>query len=198
MIPVRYPSPLRRRPRRIAHATKVALVLMLTACATPPREPILHAPPAPGPAAGPAVDASYDWHVLLLEPFGILLRESPVPLHEVLLFQDAGHSPAEGENKDCFAIDGTPPRFVDRTPDQFLLCFEHDRLSRIEASVSLAAADAPAVFARACAVWSKGAAPAGPTCEGREDTMAFRARLLLPPGEAPSLSMTVSQAGHEK
>jgi hypothetical protein len=65
-----------------------------------------------------------------------------------------------------------------------LLCFDHDRLSRIEASVRLSPEDAGTAFAEACARWrANSAAPAAPlaaesgSCEGRDGAVAFRARL---------------------
>jgi len=99
------------------------------------------------------MDDSFDWHGLVVVPFGVMLKESPLPLHEVLLFRDASRPAADADNKDCFAIDTAPPRFLGRTPDQYMMCFDHDRLNRVEASVQMTAAEAPPVFARACALW---------------------------------------------
>jgi hypothetical protein len=130
-------------------------------------------------------------------PFGTLLKDSPIALHEVLLFHDDSHNAADVDNKDCFAIDGALPRFVGQSADQYLQCFDHDRSSRIEASVHLTAATAPQIFARACALWLKSTAAAanGTTCEGRDGSVAFSARLGLVPGElmAP-LSITLTNA----
>ena len=176
---------------KAAHLSAGAVALVgLAACASSPHS---HSP-APSPPSA-AVDASYDWHGLVTLPFGMLLKESPLPLHEVLLFRDSTHPAADAENKDCFSIDGKPPLFVGQIPDPYLLCFDHDRLSRIEASVQVAAADAPAVFARACALWLKSAPNlgGGATCEGLDDAVAFSGRLAVVPGEAEAtLSMTLS------
>ncbi len=169
--------------------SSAVLLLVVTACASSaghgPRTPPL---PAPTPS-GDGTDASYDWHGLITIPFGTLLKESPTPLHEVLLFHDE-KPPAEVENKDCYAIEGTPPRFVGQKPETYLLCFDHDHLDRIEAGVRLAADEAPKVFARACALWLKNSAgsdaplaPAGTLCEGRDGDVAFSARLGIMPGE---------------
>ena len=149
-----------------------------------------HSRPAAAPAP-PALDASYDWHGLVRIPFQTLLKESAVPLHEVLLFQE--EPPAtDVENKDCFTVDGTPPRFVGRATDNYLLCFDHDRLNRIEASVRLSAGEAPTVLARACALWSKNAPPGGGLCEGHDGNVAYSARLSLVTGEAAgTLSITL-------
>jgi hypothetical protein len=144
-----------------------------------------------------AADASYDWHGLLVAPFGTLLKESPIALHEVLLFHDEPHGGAEA-GKDCYAIDGAPPRLVGRQPDEYLLCFDHDRLNRIDATVRLAADDAAQVFARACALWLKNSAPPPEirnTCEGRDDGIAWSARLENVPGDATvPLVLTLSNA----
>ncbi len=140
-------------------------------------------------------DASYDWHGLVLVPFGSLLKASPVPLHEVLQFHETSH--AEAADKDCFATAGAPPRFLGRQPAQYLLCFDHDRLSRIEAAVELPAADGPRVFAAACALWLKTtptAVGSGDVCEGRDGRVAFSARLLLLPDGPATVSMTLTDS----
>jgi len=158
-----------------------AALLVLAGCrASAPRNAV------PDRAASPAdryepLDASYDWHVLLAAPFGAVLKDVPLPLHEVLLFHDAAHDTAAPEGE-CYAADTPAPRFFARTPDQYLLCFMHDRLSRIQAAVTVASSDPPGVFSRACTGWSKNAAAAGAgqtadTCEGRDDTVHFKARL---------------------
>lgn len=141
-------------------------------------------------------DASYDWHVLLIVPFGALLKDSPVPLHEVLLFHDATDR-AEAD-RECYSTLGAPPRFLGQQPDHFLLCFDHDHLGRVEAAVPLPAAEAPQVFARACALWLKNTATtvaSGTTCEGRDGNVVFSARLVGLPGDtAAAVSMSLSDA----
>jgi hypothetical protein len=109
------------------------------------------------------LDASYDWHVLLIAPFGSVLKDIPLALHEVLLFHDEAHGatqPAAGA-PECYAADAPAPRFFANTPDEFLLCFQNDRLSRIEATVQATTPDASAQFAAACAGWLKKAAGGG-------------------------------------
>jgi hypothetical protein len=153
---------------------------MLCACVSAPA-------PAPALPRPPPVDASYDWHGLLILPFGTLLRDSPLPLHEVLLFQDVAQAGADTLHQDCYAIDGAPPPFVGRRPDEYLLCFSHDRLIRIDASVRLPAASAGALFAAACAQWRGTRAPAEHTldsCEGRDGMTRFSARLAAVPEAA--------------
>lgn len=175
-----------------ARLPSIAAVLLAAGCASPGTSADRQGRPPPASAV---TDASYDWHVLLLEPFGVLLKESPLPLHEVLLFHDATNR-ADSDNKDCYAVEGTPPRFLGGRPDHYLLCFDHDRLSRVDAAVRLAAGEAPQVFARACALWLKDTATSlggGTACEGRDGSIAFSARLLLLPGDpAATVSMTLT------
>lgn len=155
---------------------------------------------APGPAAPLAVqmpaDPSFDWHVLVIAPFGSVLKDVPRTLHEVLLFhdQDRGAAPEDGE---CYAADAPAPQFVGHIPDAYLLCFKQDRLSRIQATVRLPQSDAAAVFAAACAGWLKSAAPApaaenAAACEGRDAAVHFNARLEREP--ETGLSMTLDGA----
>ncbi len=167
--------------------------------------------PVPAPR-GATVDASYDWRGQVTVPFDTLFKSSPVPLHEVLLFQDAapgvatagaaapGAAPgsaADAESKDCYAIDGTPPRLVGQTPDTYLLCFDHDRLNRIESSVHLAPETAAQVFAQACASWQTDvplAQAAAGVCEGRSGTTTITAHLQSAPGEPSTFSLVLSNA----
>jgi hypothetical protein len=173
----------------------------------------------PPPAAHEPADASYDWHGLLIAPFGSVLKDIPMALHEVLLFQDEAHGGAAADNAsaadaECYAADAPAPRFVGRFPDEFLLCFRQGRLSRIQASARLTAAEAPDVFAAACAGWLKNAASgtegpgaaapgtAGPGvearsaggCEGRDGAIRFRGRLGEEPGreETPQMESMLS------
>jgi len=141
--------------------------------------PVVEAPTASDQAASAPLDASYDWHELVVMPFGTLLKSSPIALHEVLLFHDDSHANAPELGKDCFTVDGKPPRVMDQEPEEFLLCFSHDRLERIEASVSMKAGEGPAVLARACALWLKNspATVVRNSCEGKEGDVAFGAHL---------------------
>jgi hypothetical protein len=181
------------------------LLAPVVACHTPsPRATAPEHTPPP-PAAHEPADPSYDWHGLLIAPFGSVLKDIPIMLHEVLLFRDEVHGAADNASAadaECYATDVPAPRFVGRIPEEYLLCFRQDRLSRIQASVRLTAAEAPDVFAAACAVWSKNAAPAAPdieataagvrsdtapigaACAGRDGAIRFRGRLEEEPGEA--------------
>ncbi len=149
----------------------------LAACASPSVPP--HAAPPAAAAARPA-PVSYDWRPLIIVPLGTLLQAIPLSLHEVLLFHDAAQPGGGSDEGDCYAIGGAPPpQWAGRRPDEYYLCFVHDRLNRIEASVRLPA-DGAAVFAAACAQWLEGSAPAAQSadaCEGHDGAIGFRARL---------------------
>jgi hypothetical protein len=168
------------------YGVSIVTLCVLAACATQPgaKAPATHAQTATTPEAAP-LDASYDWHSLVLMPFGTLLKESPIALHEVLLFHDDSHANTSELGKDCFTVDGQPPRLVGHEPEEFLLCFSHDRLDRIEASVSMKAGEGPTVLARACALWLKNAATSvgAASCEGRDGDVAFNAHLGHLPGD---------------
>ena len=117
--------------------------LMLSACAVRAFRPAAPPPPLTAP-----LDASYDWHVLLLAPFGSVLKDVPLPLHEVLLFRDEGESRAAADERSAMPSMARCPRFMDQALDEYLLCFRHDRLSRIEATVRLPAPKAATNFRR--------------------------------------------------
>jgi len=164
-----------------------------------------------------------------------VLKDIPVALHEVLLFRDDAHGNAAPGNAaqgsagadaaavdaECYAADAPAPRFVGRIPDEYLLCFKQDRLSRIQASVRVPAAQAAEVFAAACTGWLKNAAstpgaeapgvgtpgvgasaeaPSAGACEGRDGAIHFRGRLEEEPGRAETpqpesvLSITLDSA----
>ena len=156
-----------------AAALIAASLIAVSACHAP--APRATAPPAAPPAV------SYDWHDLLIAPFGSVLKDIPLKLHEVLLFKDDtyGAAPADSTaaEAECYAADTPAPTFLGRTPDEYLLCFRQDRLSRIQASVRLPADQAPDVFAAACAQWIKNPAPADAVCEGRDGAIRFSFRL---------------------
>ena len=189
--------------------------LMLTTlmgCRAPPPQatPPVH-PPAQADTR-PPVDASYDWHGLLVAPFGSVLKDIPLTLHEVLLFRDDAHGSAAVDDAECYAADTPAPRFLGRTPEEYLLCFKQDRLARIQASVRLAAAEAPEVFARACTGWQKNHAAAEPTaaqpvaaeppagqpgevCKGRDSAIRFSAHTEEESDSAETtLSITLDSA----
>jgi hypothetical protein len=149
-----------------------------------------------------------DWHALVLLPFGAALNDSPRALHEVLLFREAAQGPTAPENAECYSVDGAPPRFIDDRPSEYLLCFVHDHLNRIEARVELPAAAAGETFTRACALWKRSAVPAATsapaadsdgTCAGKDGGIAFSAQLDRRAGEPFAiLSMTLSPAAADE
>ena len=173
---------------------------VLMACATEPASkiPAANGQAATAPAAA-LLDASYDWHGLVLMPFGTLLKESPIALHEVLLFHDDSHAAVSSElGRDCFTVDGKLPHLVEHEPEEFLLCFSHDRLDRIQTSVHLRADEAAAVFARACAAWLKSSPlrpAAGHSCAGRDRDIAFSAHLGWVSGDGGTGSGTADGNG---
>lgn len=172
-------------------AAALAALAALAAC----HAPAVRAPASEGgpiPEARPPVDASYDWHVLAIAPFGGPFKDIPLKVHEALLFRDETPGAAAADDGECYTPDDAAPRFMADTPDQFLLCFKHDRLARIQASVHLRDPAAPELFAAACAQWlhhaspaataaevatAGGAAPGGGGCEGSDGGVRFSAHL---------------------
>jgi hypothetical protein len=173
--------------RHARWAVPAAAVCMLAACAAP--KPKI----APPPAAPPPLDASYDWHVLLIAPFGSFLKAIPLALHEVLVFRDEDRSASPADDPECYAAEGAAPRFMTRSPSSYLLCFNHGRLSRIEAIVRLPKNESAQIVADACALWTKNAqAPSSAgsegterseACEGADGGIAFAARVEDAPNE---------------
>jgi hypothetical protein len=141
------------------------------------------APASTGAASTGAV--SHDFGALVPAPFGTAFQDMPVPLTEVLVFHPPG-AERTGEDADCFRPDGAVS-FLGRVPTEHLLCFDHDRLRRVQASVALPAADAAAVFAAACADWRRGDAASTQepeACEGHRGDIAFSARRAEGPDPA--------------
>jgi hypothetical protein len=147
-------------------ALAAAFCAALSACSAAPRHGA--APPATETFAA---DPAYDWHGLMIAPFGSGLKDMPVALHEVLQFQDEAHANAETRDQDCYSTGGQSMSFAGRELDEYLLCLQHDRLYRIEATLHLAPDQAAQLLARTCAAW-----PAG-QCAGREGQISFSARL---------------------
>lgn len=185
----------RRLTHSLATAGWVAAALSgaawLQGCAAPRAAP---APAVAAPAAGSPPAVSFDFGPLVLAPFGTAFKDVPGPLTEVLIF----HQPdarRTGEDADCFRPSVTIS-FLGRAPTDHLLCFDHDRLQRIEAAVALPAPEAPALFAAACADWQRGNPPVAPerdACEGRQGDVAFSAhRADDPDGAAATISITLA------
>ena len=216
-----HPQRPRLSPAARRRAGRAGLSFALLAALTGCRAPAPHATaparaPAPPPAARP-LDSSYDWHALVVAPFGSVLKEIPLTLHEVLLFRDQARGGTAADDAECYASDAPAPRFVGRTPDEYLLCFKQDRFARIQASVRLTAAEAPDVFAAACTIWLKNAAQAtagaaapgtgalrpdaqntgmqsADACKGRDGSVRFSAHLgeEAGPAETPAVQTETS------
>ncbi len=173
-------------------ALPLGLLAALSGCRAPQALPDASAT-APPPPAQSADDSVYDWHTLIVAPFGSSLKSIPGGHHEVLLFRDDAHGGAS-DDAECYSPDAAPPSFIGRPPEEFLICFKHDRLARIQASVHLPAEQAQATFAAACAAWLRRAAPGGPHdgagCEGRDGDVRFSGRLTDDSG----LSITLDGA----
>jgi hypothetical protein len=162
-----------------------ALLAAAAGCQAPPSRVKAPAPAAPVEAQEVPVDPSFDWHVLSIAPFGSVLKDVPRTLHEVLLFRDQDPGAAAPEDGECYAADVPAPQFVGHIPDEYMLCFKQDRLSRVQATVRLPKSDAAAVFAAACAGWLKRAAAGdaqnADACEGRDGAVHFNAHLEREP-----------------
>jgi hypothetical protein len=180
---------LNLRKSRIRQSLSSGLALLLAACAAPPPKPA--APPEPAPVP---LDSSYDWHVLLVAPFGSVLKDVPLTLHEVLLFRDETQRTAAADELECYAVDGARPRFVSRSPSEYLLCFKHDRLSRVEATVQLPADGAVRIFADACGLWMKKPLGATEDCAGSEGGISFAGHFESEPENFAQLSIQLDAA----
>jgi hypothetical protein len=164
-------------------------VLTLVACAASAPKPAIPAEPAPVP-----LDASYDWHVLLVAPFGSVLKDVPFTMHEVLMFRDEAARAAPADELECYAVDGAHPRFVARSPSEYLVCFKHDRLSRIEATVQLPAEEAVRIYADACGLWLKKPFATGEECAGTDGGVRFAGHFENETDESAQLSIQLDAA----
>jgi hypothetical protein len=174
---------MRYARRHARWALTIAAIWTLAACAAAKHE--IAPPPTP-----PPVDASYDWHVLLVAPFGSVLKDVPMALHEVLLFRDEARSTAPADDPECYAASGMAPRFIARSPSLYLLCFNHGRLSRVEAMVRLPENESAQIVAAACAMWTKNtqapnaaASDSVAACGGADGSVAFAAHVDKAPDD---------------
>jgi hypothetical protein len=175
-------------------------------CASPPPRTSATAQTR-APRAEQAPAATYDWRPLLIVPFGTLLKDMPLALNETLAFRDT-ESPDEAESRDCFSMDGaSPPQVLERRPDAYRLCFEHDRLQRIEAEVRLASGEAGPLLATVCTQWigrGESSSPAQDTspredrnpegCTGRDGDIRLSMRLAPGSDSSATLSISLSDA----
>ena len=173
-------------------AASVSSATWLSGCAA--SAPGRGSAPSPAvPAAPPVV--SHDFSGLVLVPFGTAFKDVSVSLTEVLVFHQADGGQAR-EDGDCFRPN-VVVSFLGRAPTDHLLCFDHDRLRKVEAAVALPAAEAPALFAAACAEWQRGAATeqGADACEGELQDIGFSAhRSEGPDPDAATLSITLVSA----
>lgn len=159
----RRPPPRARRSARRSDRGVVFCAVLLAVLAGCHAAPVRVTTPAAAPAPPDTQEPDhglYDWRALVIAPFGSGLKDVPVTLHEVLLFQDEAPGGAATDDAECYSADAPAPRFLGRTPEEHLLCFKQDRLSRIQASVRLSTDEASEVFVTACAAWLNHAAQA--------------------------------------
>ncbi len=171
----------------------------LCACSTlapaPAPPAVATAATAPSPAsAAPHLPPADDWRTLLPVPFDSTVAQVPFALKEVLLFQGAvqtgavqtgaartGESRrADSEPGDCFTTAENKPRLRGIEPDDYVLCFYHDRLYRVEAVLRLSRELPPETFQHWCAQWLEGlSAPQSDAerCAGSDADTTFEATL---------------------
>jgi len=180
-------------PCAVARCAAALCAAALCGCASAP-QPAHRAPPASTPAQAPP-PVSYDWRPLRLVPFGTLLKDMPVALNEVVPFHEAGTG-AQAQSSDCFSMDGaSPPSLNGRRPELYHLCFEHDRLHRIEAQLRLAPAEAQPLLAALCAQWFGRAPDRGPAadgCTGSEADTGISVEVASAGDSPDTLSITLS------
>lgn len=117
----------------------------------------------------------------------------PIALTEVLTFHDAQGAAPDADEGDCYTMQGvSSPQYLGRRPDEYRLCFSHDRLIGIHAVLKVPEADAAALLARACSQWPGGeersAAP--DRCAGRVGSTGQDARII--PDESADAMSAVS------
>ncbi len=167
--------------RREALAAIIWLAAISACSSGPPRSPA--AGPGTSPAARVVPDAAVaDWGGIPVAPLGTELAALYSGLHEILYFQSApggGSSPDPGAAvaADCYRSNGPAPRVLDREVEDYVLCFSHDRLARVEAVMRLPAKDARTLERRACDAWlpaSVATTRSEGDCGGRRGDAAFR------------------------
>lgn len=143
----------------------------LTACAAKPLQtvPVVTPPPAVNARALPQGD---DWRSLLPVPFGSTVSQVPFALKEVLLFQGENRNANDPDEAECYSKSGVPLTFRGIQADDYVLCFVHDRLFRVETVLRLPK-DVPAdTFSHWCDEWLNGLSGVDRNadhCEGRDN-----------------------------
>ena len=79
-------------------------------------------------------------------------------------------------------------------PSQYLLCFKHDRLSRVEATVRLPADEAARIFADACGLWMKKPRPTTEECAGSRAAVTFAGHFESEPDGSAQLTIQLDAA----
>ncbi len=163
---------------RLQRWVPVVCAAGLVACAAPAVQPAPVALPAPPAAAVRTLPVGEDWRSLLPVPFGGTVSQIPFALKEVLLFQGESRPPGEGDDQECYSKSGAPLHFHGYDADDYVLCFFHERLYRVEAVLRLPK-DVPAdTFIQWCDQWLTGLGAADRNadhCEGRENDSTFSA-----------------------
>lgn len=179
------------RPVRVRFLPVLVLpvLLMLTACAGSSPDKI----PATRPEA-----AAADWRDLLVAPFGSARKDIHRAMHETFLFDAVpGASMTSADNKspepagveassnlaatdeECFSLSRDLPQMFRIAPDSYVLCFYHDHLVRVEASLPVASLKVASVWEEICSRVAKlnpeTLAEISHTCEGRHASVIFRA-----------------------
>jgi hypothetical protein len=143
----------------------------LVACSAPPVQTVVAAAPAPV-AAARALPPGDDWRSLLPVPFGSTVSQIPFALKEVLLFQGENRNANESDEAECYSKSGVPLTFRGIQADDYVLCFVHDRLFRVETVLRLPK-DVPAdTFSHWCDEWLTGLNGVDRNadhCEGRDN-----------------------------
>ena len=155
---------------RVLRAGMAAVCIVgLVACAAPPAQTVPAA--APPVAVARALPPGDDWRSLLPVPFGSTVSQIPFALKEVLLFQGENRSASEPDEAECYSKSGLPLTFRGIQADDYVLCFVHDRLFRVETVLRLPK-DVPAdTFSHWCEEWLNGLSGVDRNadhCEGRD------------------------------
>jgi hypothetical protein len=130
-------------------------------------------------------DPSGDWRKLAVAPFGSLLQDVHVPVHEVLMFGEQAH-------QECYALDAPAGFIFGREVDAYLLCFSRGRLDRVELSFSVPEAGAEAEFSRYCDDWQTGTVALSPRTSGSCSGTAAQGLSF-----SASLGQSPEDAGHD-
>jgi hypothetical protein len=121
-------------------------------------------------------------------------------LHEILYFQDAhpaADPPEPGERAlttDCYRPNGPLPKILNHVTEDYVLCFRHDRLARVEADLNLPAETAGALARRLCDAWLQGSLAgirSEAACSDRGSDAAFRVRLETAAASGTALVIVV-------